>query len=306
MNNGICLFCLFLTLLWSQSACSENNSMVLSKSYIEHLSATATFKVTNYEQSIFKGWTLDDAVQILTPLNHDISAPELPKVAPIPHLPSSISWTGDCNHSVREQLECGAGWAFAVAGMLSDICCHQQGHDYGWLSPQELISCDEKSHGCDGGWPTVAVSYVNTVKGLVPDECYPYTGQKESCPATCKNGNDWEKSHVCNCIGGYKRCEGVQEIKTCLQKGPITLAMGICRSFYAYGGGIYICDCRNKYLGIHVIEIVGFGSHPVCYWLGKNSWGPKWGEDGYFKIACKECGIDGEFPNGNLMCDKVK
>jgi C1A family cysteine protease len=40
------------------------------------------------------------------------------------------------------------------------------------------------------------------------------------------------------------------------------------------------------------VAIVGFGTdidNIVCseYWIAKNSWGPNWGEDGFFKI-CRE------------------
>jgi len=35
----------------------------------------------------------------------------------------------------------------------------------------------------------------------------------------------------------------------------------------------------------HAVEIVGFGQKgKTPYWIGKNSWGTAWGEDGFFKI----------------------
>ena len=52
------------------------------------------------------------------------------------------------------------------------------------------------------------------------------------------------------------------------------------------------CGC-SKDLGInHAVAIVGFGQDPNnlgCkkYWLVKNSWGEKWGEDGFIRI-CRE------------------
>ena len=43
----------------------------------------------------------------------------------------------------------------------------------------------------------------------------------------------------------------------------------------------------------HAALVVGFGKDPKPYWLIKNSWGTKWGEDGYMKIARSEdlCGV---------------
>ena len=42
----------------------------------------------------------------------------------------------------------------------------------------------------------------------------------------------------------------------------------------------------------HAVAIVGFGeddTNPICqkYWLAKNSWGPYWGENGFFRL-CRE------------------
>jgi C1A family cysteine protease len=54
----------------------------------------------------------------------------------------------------------------------------------------------------------------------------------------------------------------------------------------------------------HAVTVVGYnatGFQP--YWIVRNSWGPDWGEDGYFKILMSDgtgvCGInlDVTFPN---------
>ena len=73
-----------------------------------------------------------------------------------------------------------------------------------------------------------------------------------------------------------------------------------------FTSGYTICmgDCGQALTDLnHAVLIVGYGTEPAgtdqcpgrnsgnwgrddCpYWIVKNSWGPGWGEDGYFKMA---------------------
>lgn len=51
------------------------------------------------------------------------------------------------------------------------------------------------------------------------------------------------------------------------------------------------CHCSNSKTKEvnHAVTIVGYGEsdRPGCkeYWLVKNSWGPNWGENGFFKLC---------------------
>ena len=56
----------------------------------------------------------------------------------------------------------------------------------------------------------------------------------------------------------------------------------------------------------HAVLAVGYGNEDgKDYWLVKNSWGPKWGLDGYIKLAMVEgdgiCGVqmDPLYPTTN-------
>jgi C1A family cysteine protease len=44
-------------------------------------------------------------------------------------------------------------------------------------------------------------------------------------------------------------------------------------------------------LGGHCICVVGYDDDQQC-WICKNSWGPYWADNGYFKIGYGEVGID--------------
>ena len=81
------------------------------------------------------------------------------------------------------------------------------------------------------------------------------------------------------------------------------IAVGINAVFMqTYVGGVscpYICSKRRL---DHGVLLVGYGDKGFSpsrmkekpYWIIKNSWGPSWGEEGYYKI-CRghnECGVN--------------
>ena len=65
------------------------------------------------------------------------------------------------------------------------------------------------------------------------------------------------------------------------------------KSGIIYDGGNHTCGCSTIGGTNHAVAIVGFGrdfeTDGPCtdYWLVKNSWGPEWGEGGYFRV-CRE------------------
>ena len=80
-------------------------------------------------------------------------------------------------------------------------------------------------------------------------------------------------------------------------------------TFSTYTGGIWYdsgCEDVTANMLDHAVLLVGYGTEKgVDYWIVKNSWAPKWGEDGYIRmrrnIKSKTglCGIaiDASFPN---------
>jgi len=275
------------------------HEMVVTKEYTDYLKRHVDWEVVDYEENIFRGWTVDEIKAILI---QDIPQydEELPVAEADNALPSQLVWGASCIHEVRNQGACGSCWAFAIADMVADRCCIHTGKDQGLLSPQELVSCDRSSHGCQGGYPNRAVDYVIRNKGLVKEDCFRYEAKNLPCPRECHDGTPFEKARVCACTIN-RTCVGVEVMKTCLKDGPISVGFYVPRSFLSYKEGIYKCDGPS--LGLHAVVAIGYGDDPECYWILRNSWGTNWGMKGYCHMACQTCGVHGTYAFGNVACE---
>jgi len=60
-----------------------------------------------------------------------------------------------------------------------------------------------------------------------------------------------------------------------------------------YESGIFSAKCGDDL--DHCLAIVGYGEeNGVEYWIGKNSWGTDWGEEGYFRMLKTDLSGGGE------------
>ena len=75
----------------------------------------------------------------------------------------------NCDYGASDNKNCKADWAFAIDGMLSSGCCTQS-KDRGWLSPQELISCDKYNNGCGPSNSLFTIDYIKRNEGLVTNQ----------------------------------------------------------------------------------------------------------------------------------------
>jgi cathepsin B len=64
--------------------------------------------------------------------------------------------------------------------------------------------------------------------------------------------------------------------------------------FMSYKAGIYV-HTSGALEGGHAVKVLGWGTeNGANYWLCANSWGPNWGEKGFFRIKQGQCGIDSD------------
>lgn len=79
-------------------------------------------------------------------------------------------------------------------------------------------------------------------------------------------------------------------------RGPVSVGIN-GNDIKLYGGGIFDKPDCSKVLN-HAVLAVGYGAKDKQeYWIVKNSWSKKWGEEGYIYMSRnkdKQCGI-GQF-----------
>ena len=274
--------------------------MLISQDYLDYLKKHVTWEVTNYEDNIFRGWTVEEMQGILN--QKDIEDEEVHEAVPvdISNMPKSLDWrekSANCIHEIRNQGNCGSCWAFSASSVVSDRCCLRK-EDHGWLAPQELVSCDKANSGCNGGWEFNALDYV-AKNGLVHEACFPYKASNLACPNKCADGKDWAASHVCKCAAKVF-CQGSSAMIACMKTGPVTAGMWVYQDFMGYKGGIYKWNGSGSRLGGHAIRCIGYNTTPEAHYICANSWGTSWGEQGYFRIAVGQVGIDTRNPS---YCD---
>ncbi len=158
------------------------------------------------------------------------------------------------------------------------------------ISPEDMVACDNWNMGCNGGILPWAWSYLTTT-GAVTDDCLPYSsgdGSVPKCPKTCVDSSVQYKKYKC-AKGSVIEAKGVAQIQAAIQaSGPLETGFTVYEDFMNYQSGVYKHTTGDQ-LGGHAVKIVGWGDG---YWICANSWGPSWGETGFFNIAWGECGID--------------
>ena len=212
-------------------------------------------------------------------------------------------------HPIRNQEKCGSCWAFGAVESLGDRFAIATNASSPVLSPEDLVSCDELSLGCLGGFISMAWRYIESV-GVVTERCFPYAAGDGNAPPCPPKGQCVSKSaeYKKYRTSDHYRLDTVEDIqKAIIFGGPVEGGFEVHQSFMHYKSGVYSREWWKFWdpeLGGHAIKILGWGNqNGTDYWLVANSWGTDWGLDGYFKIkkGVNECDIESSVYAGDPL-----
>lgn len=204
--------------------------------------------------------------------------------------PAAVDWrnnNGNWVSPIRNQLSCGSCVSFACCATIESrlkIACRNAGLGTD-LSEAHLFFCG-CGNCCNNGWNFApALNHCKTT-GVGLESEFPYTPQDQPCRNIT--------AHVK--IDAWHAVYAQNERKSLIaDKGPVVAGMAVYSDFYSYGSGVYRKTPSATLEGYHAVSVVGYDDAQRC-WIAKNSWGPNWGESGFFRIGYGEAEMDTTFP----------
>nr|CAD1834892.1 unnamed protein product [Ananas comosus var. bracteatus] len=204
-------------------------------------------------------------------------------------LRATVDWrTRGAVTKVKNQGDCNSCWAFSVVTTVESIYKIKKG-ELKSLSEQQVLDCSDGGD-CSGGSRLKAFRYIVANKGLTTEANYPYKASKGVCDKTKESDH---AAYITGCRLVTRNNEA--KLMKAVNNQPVAVAVN-AGPWKHYTSGIFDKDCPPDVN--HCAAIVGYGEESgKKYWILKNSYGPKWGESGYIRIAkdvaAKEglCGI---------------
>jgi len=204
--------------------------------------------------------------------------PVLPR-SPSVELPESFDWrNAGVVTGVYNQGQCGSCWAFSTTENVESMWA-RAGHGLTNLAMQQLVDCDhDGDHGCGGGNPPNAYTYLIQTGGQDSYSYYPYTGQDGGCrfspSAVAARIRSWgyiTTSDNENAMGEWT-----------YQNGPPSVCVD-AQYWQYYNGGVITTNCGVSM--DHCVQITGWATvGGIPAWTVRNSWGTNWGYGGYLYV----------------------
>lgn len=194
-------------------------------------------------------------------------------------LPRQVDWEKAGKvQVVKDQKGCGSCWAFSAVGALESAYALKTGELLS-LSEQELVDCSLSygNEGCNGGYMHWAFDYVME-NGLNTEADYGYYGIR----LPCHKKTSKQRYSVKKCV---KVGLTTNDLTSALADRPVAAGFLVNWDFWLYETGIFNpSSCEGD--PNHGILITGYSlDDEIPHYRIKNSWGKRWGESGYFRMA---------------------
>ncbi len=188
---------------------------------------------------------------------------------------------------VRNQGSCGACWVFATYGSIEANLVGFYGYLDDFSENNVLFSSGYDWGACGGGNIDMITAYLARNAGPVREEADPYDQYNDDYCVDCPSVRYIDSVVKLPLRSGDNDYEYIkQAIK---DNGALYASMYWRHNYYNYSDRTYYYSGKSTN---HAITIVGWddnkeveGAPADGAFIARNSWGPHWGEDGYFYIS---------------------
>ncbi|KAF7243136.1 hypothetical protein EG68_10372 [Paragonimus skrjabini miyazakii] len=260
------------------------DNLVRAQTYQMHERGTAKYGVTQFFDLTPEEFA---AKYLSSPIDDQVEHVQLNDLKDPPEY---INWLEKgAVAPVENQGSCGSCWAFSTAGNIEGQWFLKTGQLVS-LSKQQLVDCDVLDNGCNGGLPRRTYGEIIRMGGLETQKDYPYIGREQTCRL--------DESKLLAKIDGSVVLEKdeFKQAAWLAEHGPMSTSLNAnYLQYYKYGiSHPSRSDCNPARLN-HAVLTIGYGTEDgIPYWDIKNSWGDRWGENGFFRLYRGDgtCGIE--------------
>jgi len=208
-------------------------------------------------------------------------------------VPDTFDWISkDKITPVKNQEQCGSCWAFSATENIESVWMIAKGltpATFEPLAPQQIVDCDKRDDGCNGGNPPTAYEYIIEAGGQDTEASYPYHARDQAC--------QFKPADVEVKITSYKTISSEDAMKTATATvAPLSICVDAANWQFYSSGVMTPAQCGGTSLD-HCVQAVGYDtSVNPPYWNVRNSWGTDWGLSGYIRLEYghNTCGLTEE------------